>query len=185
MSEPVETNLFLIIAQQMEQLAKELETESGDKIRDMGHAEGVIADVVRGCLDTINEILGMLYQMTDKAEDYVIAADALIATLELLADSIQAMGDSIRYTGMFEKLGLPREPFDQVGTAISTGGDMIEKGLEAAQIMPSPDDLQKIKQAIEKCLGASVNPELVPATPGLLIQLTMDVSAVSTETMAN
>lgn len=179
MSTTESENLFAVISVQMAELARLADSESGDKIRPIGHSSGVIPDVVRTCVNTIADILEWLYQVSKEAENFIVVADAVIASLELMADAIDALGEGLEFGEISSSLGLAAEPFQKIGGAISKGGEAMKDGLKYTQVLPTPEDIRDIQTEIEKCLGTRVRENIIPATPGALGQLLEDIAATT------
>lgn len=174
MNETNNNSLFAVVAINITELRVQVEGESGDKIRNMGNAQGIIPDLVRNVVMAMANALVWLYRTNAAAEKHIISADAAIAALEILADAIEALGEGLQFGDTPQALGLPAEPFEKVGEAITTGGDVLETGLQIANMLPRPEDLWRIRDELEASLGSRVNTELT--VPGVLGQLVQDIA---------
>lgn len=176
MKEDSSQSLFGVVALNIAEFRLQVEGESGEKIRNMGKAQGAIPDLIRGVVNAMADTLSWLYRTSVAAESHVIAADAAIASLEVLADAIEALGEGLEFGNTSQMLGLPAEPFEKIGSAITDGSDVMKTGLEIASLLPRPEDLRRIRDELEASLGTRVNTEL--EIPGVLTQLVQDISVV-------
>jgi len=173
-------NLFGVIAANLADLRAQVEGESGAKIRAIGDATGTLPDLVRQVVNTITEVLEWLYKISVAAEQQLISADAAIAALEILADSIEALGEGLAFGDMPEALGLPSDPFEKVGEAVGSGHEVLATGLEIANLLPRPENLRAIRRELELQLGVRVNPLFEPPGPGALGLLVEDITVNET-----
>lgn len=177
MSDDNNQSLFGVVAINIAELRLQIEGESGEKIRAMGNARGVLPDLIRKIVNAMADALIWLHRINTEAESHVIAADAAIASLEILADTIEALGEGLEFGETTQALGLAAEPVEKIGAAISSGGDALAVGLDIANILPRPEDLRRIRDELEASLGKRVNTEL--ETPGALGQLVQDISVAA------
>jgi len=177
MSDEPNQSLFVVVAVNITELRAQVEGESGEKIRAMGSAQGVIPDLVRNVVNAMAEALVWLYRISVAAERHIVTADAAIAALEVLADAIEALGEGLEFGETTQALGLPAEPVAKIGEAIGSGGEVLKSGLEIAGLLPRPEDLRRICDEIEASLGNKVNTEA--ETVGVLGQLVEDIAVTA------
>ncbi len=165
-----ERPMFAVIADNLMQLRLEVEGQSGNQIRAMGDAQGMIPDLVRSIVTAIIEALDWLYSTALSVESFAIASDAALAALEVLADSIEALGEGFTFDGLSDSMGLPAEPFEKIGEGIQLGSSVLKSGLAIASILPRPEDVRRIRDELELSLGNRANPELeMPGSLALLV----------------
>jgi hypothetical protein len=127
--------------------------------RDLG-AEQQLNTALDVFIGGLNKIADAIMQLRSP----LIQADAAVAGLEIIADSLVDFGDGRALTEILGFLEVSSAPFQPLLTGIRKGGQYLEAGLGLADNLPTPDDLSNTKQRLTQ-LGSSL--ASLKATPAL------------------
>ncbi|MCG8422772.1 MAG: hypothetical protein MJE77_33065 [Proteobacteria bacterium] len=172
---PVAGSVFGAVAASLQAVKVATEGESGAKISELGDARGVLPDLVRNVLSAMAEVLVWLHQTSVAAESQVIGADAMLASLEVLSEAIEAAGEGLSFGDLPETWGLPKKPFEVVGNGLQQGSELLDKGLSIGKLLPRPEELKAIQSAVEGLLGQHIKPDAEPPGPGALGNVMADI----------
>ena len=172
--------LFGVVADGLEKFRIEVEGDSGKKIRAIENRQGPIPELVRGLLAGLEQALTLLYkEVIVKIEPCLTSADAFVAALEIAVYSLEELGGELQFGNTPELLGLPKEPFEEVGKGIEQASRFMDDGLKIVYLLPRPEELREARKRLEALLGSRVNPHLVDKSgkpvPGSLRQLLIDI----------
>ena len=172
--------LFGVVADGLEKFRMEVEGGSGRKIRAIENRQGPIPELVRGLLAGLEQALTWLYkEVIVKSEPYLTSADAFVAALEVAVYSLEGLGGELQFGNTPELLGLPAEPFQNIGEGIGQASRFMDDGLKIVHLLPRPEELREARATLEELLGSRVNPRLMDKSgkpvPGSLGKLLIDI----------
>lgn len=133
--------------------------EAPNIARDLG-----IEKQLNSALDAFIAVLNKIADTVLKLRAPLIQADAVVAGLEMIADSLQDFGDGSALTEILGFFEVSDAPFQPLLTGMRKGGQYLEAGLGLSDNLPSPDDLSNTNLRLTK-LGSSL--ASLKATPAL------------------
>ena len=153
MVERVGDNLFEAIRVSLVDFRKAVEGDAGNKLKQMGGVEGPIANLIRMVLQQFYQATYGFYKLMNFVEAQLIQGDGCIACLEVFSGSIDPLSDPAVLEETSEALGLPKEPFTLMSQIIGGANDLLKKGLEMTEVLPSPEAARDIRRELERLLG--------------------------------
>jgi hypothetical protein len=156
-------DVFVPLLQGIKLFRARVEGTDGDqraRLLAMPAEPALVPDVVRAVLDTLAKALGMLGDVLDTIDKYLITADSLLALIEAAGVAIEALGDVLDrdWPG---GLGRARD----AGRVLREIGGLLQgRSFELPPVIPRPETLLGIQDEIHALLGTE-------AEPGSLTQL--------------
>lgn len=150
-------NLFAVLGDSLAGFRVQTALASED-IAAIGTDTGAIPDVIRAVLAAVDKALQELARVVVTVRELIIPADAAIALIEVIGDTVEALGKGLSLGGL---AGLPDAELKNVGDLIGEGGEAInELAQMAGTVLPNPGDIGVIQAELEALLGHVANPDM-------------------------
>jgi hypothetical protein len=143
-----------------ELLLTETAQQAPNIARDLG-AEKQLDSAIDVFIGVLKKIAEAVMQLRSP----LIQADAAVAGLEMIADSLVAFGDGGALTEMLDFLKVSDAPFQPLLNGISKSGQYLKAGLGLADNLPTPDDLSNTKLRLTKLGDSLASLKATPAAP--------------------
>jgi hypothetical protein len=173
MPSPPLHDLFVALAQAVDDFDKAATGEPGQKIKALGPAQGGLPDLIRQVLGAIETALQALRKAMVEGEPFLIAASAAVALFLLAERTLVALLDAAGKAGEGFGEMFQLEPLQSAGTALAPLKQVLEQANVIDGLLPLPEDLDLVQQALDKVLGPAQGPAggslrqiLTTLTPG-------------------
>jgi hypothetical protein len=132
--------------------------EPGHKVMALGPAAGALPDLIRSVLGAIRTALSGLRTAMIEGEKWLIQADAALALLIVVDAALVGLLDAVGKAG--DGLG---QTFDlgalqDTSTALQPVKDALAKAEVLDDVLPLPEDVHRVRAALNGVLGAEAGP---------------------------
>lgn len=164
---------FLGVRDELVRMRELAAGEVGADLAQLPAESGVINDTVRRIALAVRDLLTWLHAAVRDAAEYLIKIDAVLATIEVARDLVDAFGELLKKVDL-QPLGdlLKKDRlFSQVSDDLGTAGEALQGLPKIPQLIPEPNSLLAIAGAIDALLGESVGANGVDPPAGAYGQL--------------
>lgn len=116
-------------------------------------------------VDFFVNALSRLADGVEKLRGPILQADAVVAGLEMIADSLHDLGDGRALRELTTFFSLPSSTFQPLLQAVGKSAVYLNAGLGLSDNFPSPDDLRQTRRRLENLCAALGQLKAKPALP--------------------